>query len=73
MGICTRKTCVSRIYWQELYVAGRLEGQGAGIRMKYSETTPESLAEVVLSNLGKDVHYPRIPTDGARKAAQIIN
>jgi UDP:flavonoid glycosyltransferase YjiC (YdhE family) len=58
---------------QELYIAGRLERQGAGVRMKYSETTPESLAEVVLSNLGKDVHYPRIPTDGARKAAQIIN
>jgi UDP:flavonoid glycosyltransferase YjiC (YdhE family) len=58
---------------QELYVAGRLERQGAGIRMKFSQTTPESLAEVVLSNLGKDVHYPRIPTDGARTAAQIIN
>ena len=58
---------------QELYIAGRLERQGAGIRMKYSETTPESLAEVVLSNLGKEVEYPNIPTDGAKKAAQIIN
>ena len=58
---------------QQLYIAARLDRQGAGIRMQYSQTTPESLAEMVLSNLGKKLDYPRIPTDGAKTAGHIIN
>jgi len=32
-----------------------------------------SLAEKVISNLGKKVTYAPIPTDGAQKAAQLIS
>ncbi len=41
--------------------------------MQYSQTTPEVLAENVISNIGKKVTYASIPTDGAQKAAQLIN
>ena len=58
---------------QELYITARLERQGAGIRMQYSQTSPESLAEIVLSNLGRELDYPSIPTNGAKRAADIIN
>lgn len=44
----------------------------AGIKMAYSQTTPESLAEAILSNTGKEVTYASIATDGARRAARII-
>ncbi len=58
---------------QQILVAGALKRHGAGINMTYSETTPESLAETILSNIGREVTYPPIPADGARKAAQLIN
>jgi hypothetical protein len=58
---------------QQVHVAGRLARHKAGIRMSYSETTPVTLAERVISNLGKKVSYPPIPTDGAQKAAELIH
>ena len=57
---------------QQIHVAERLARHQAGVKMVYSQTTPEILAEKVIANLGKKVHYPPIPTDGARKAAQLI-
>lgn len=58
---------------QQVHVAGRLERYHTGIKMLYSETTPSSLAETVVANLGKPISHPAIPVDGARKAVQIIN
>lgn len=57
---------------QQIHVAGRLARHQAGVKMVYSQTTPEILAEKVIANLGKEVDYPPIPTDGAQKAAQLI-
>jgi UDP-N-acetylglucosamine:LPS N-acetylglucosamine transferase len=57
---------------QQVHVAGRLARHQAGMKMMYSETTPEILAEKVIANLGKEVYYPRIPVNGAQKAAQLI-
>jgi UDP:flavonoid glycosyltransferase YjiC (YdhE family) len=58
---------------QNLVVAKRLERHGAGQRMLYSETTPEGLAEAVVGQLGREAIWPLIATDGARRAAQLIN
>jgi predicted glycosyltransferase len=58
---------------QQIHVAGRVARHGAGIKMQYSRTTPEMLAEMIVSNIGKQVSYPPIPTDGAKKAVQVIN
>ncbi len=57
---------------QQIYIPERLARHRAGVRMSYYETTPEVLAEKVIANLGKDVKYAQIPTDGAQKAAQLI-
>jgi hypothetical protein len=40
-------------------------------RMQYPQTTAESLTEIVLSNLGREVDYSPIPTDGAKQVAHI--
>ncbi|MFC1792357.1 glycosyltransferase [Planctomycetota bacterium] len=57
---------------QQVHVAGRLARHKAGVKMVYSQTTPEILAEKVIANLGKNVDYPPIPVQGAQKAAQLI-
>jgi len=58
---------------QQMHVARRLARHRAGIKMAYAQTTPETLARTVLSSLGKEVDYPPVAVDGARKAAQVIN
>jgi UDP-N-acetylglucosamine:LPS N-acetylglucosamine transferase len=58
---------------QQLYVAERLARQGAGIKMRFYETTPESLAEAIRKNIGKEVTWAPIRVDGAQKAAKLIN
>ena len=58
---------------QQIHVAERLVRHQAGVKMVYSQTTPEILAEKVITNLGKEVDYPPIPVNGAQKAAQLIS
>lgn len=60
-------------YEQRIHVPHRLVRHKAGVHMEYSETTPESLAEAILENLGREVNYPDIPTDGVQKAAKLIS
>jgi len=62
----------SRFSDQQTQVAPALKRHGAGINMTYSKTTPESLAEAIISNIGKEVTYAPIPADGAQKAAKLI-
>lgn len=57
---------------QEIHVAERLTRHQAGVRMSYSRTNPRILAEKIVSNLGKDVHFASIPTDGAKRVAHYI-
>jgi UDP-N-acetylglucosamine:LPS N-acetylglucosamine transferase len=57
---------------QQVHVAGRLARHQAGVKMVYSQTNPEILAEKVIANLGKNVDYSMIPVQGAQKAAQLI-
>lgn len=57
---------------QQDYIACRLERHKAGIKMQYSQTTPGSLAETVIANIGKNVSYAPMRTDGAQQAAKFI-
>jgi UDP:flavonoid glycosyltransferase YjiC (YdhE family) len=58
---------------QNLVVAKRLERHGADERVLYSETTPEKLAEAAVEQLRREASWPPIPTDGARRSAELIN
>ncbi len=58
---------------QQVHVAGRLARHRAGVRMAFSRTTPELLAEAIIEHLGKEATWPPIRTDGARRAAQLIS
>lgn len=57
---------------QRIHVAGRLERHGAGVRLEYREMTPEKLADIILANVGREVRYPPIATDGAKNAAALL-
>jgi UDP-N-acetylglucosamine:LPS N-acetylglucosamine transferase len=58
---------------EQEYVAKRLARYSAGVRMNYSKTTPSILAEQVILHLDKEVSYNPINTDGALRAARIID
>jgi len=60
-------------FGQQVYVAGQLARHRAGAKMQFSRTSPESLAEMVVANLGKEVDYAAIPTDGAQRAAHLVS
>lgn len=53
-------------------VARNLSRRGAGMRMNLSQTTSAALAEKISSMINTRVSYPKIPTDGAQKAAELI-
>ena len=57
---------------QQIYIPGRLTRHRAGIKMAFYQTTPEFLAETAVANLGKEVDYAIIPTDGPQKAAHLV-
>lgn len=57
---------------QELHVAPRIERSGAGVRMNFSETTPNGLARKVMTLLSKEVHYRPIRIGGETRAASLI-
>lgn len=57
---------------QRTHVAGRIERHRAGVRLEFNATTPEQLASAVLSNIGTEVGYPAIATNGGSRAAELI-
>jgi len=57
---------------QSFHVAHRLDRYGAGRRMDYDESTPTSIAEAIAEEIGRDVDYLPVETDGARRAAERI-
>ena len=58
---------------QQNDVAYHLDRDKVGVRMSYNSTTPEKLASVTLENLGKQVNYPKIRTEGAKLVAEYVS
>ncbi len=57
---------------QNYHVRYRLDQYGAGRYMEYAATDVESLADAIATEVGRDVHYRPVETDGARIAASLI-
>jgi hypothetical protein len=57
---------------QNFHVRHRLERYGAGRRMDFEESTPEVIAEAIATEIGRDVDYRPVETDGATRAAARI-
>jgi predicted glycosyltransferase len=57
---------------QRVHVRHRLERYGAGRCMEFDESTPESIADAIAEEIGRDVDYLEVETDGAARAAALI-
>jgi len=57
---------------QNFHVPHRLRRYGSGRRLDYADITPGHLAEVVAAEIGKNVSYLPVTTDGAARAAALL-
>ena len=57
---------------QNLHVRHRLARDRAGRCMDYDSTTPEDIAAAIASEIGRDVDYRPVATDGAARAAAML-
>jgi pimeloyl-ACP methyl ester carboxylesterase/predicted glycosyltransferase len=57
---------------QNFHVRHRLERYGAGRRMDFDQATPSAIADAIATEIGREVDYLPVETDGARRAAQKI-
>jgi pimeloyl-ACP methyl ester carboxylesterase len=57
---------------QNFHVRHRLERYRAGRCMDFDESTPESIATAIAEEIGRDVDYEPVETDGAARAAARI-
>ena len=57
---------------QNHHVRARLDRYRAGRQMDYDEIDPDTLADAISQEVGKDVDYLDVETDGAARAAAMI-
>jgi predicted glycosyltransferase len=57
---------------QRIHVAHRLDRYRAGRRMEFDDSPPELIAEAIAQEIGGEVDYLPVETDGARRAAERI-
>ena len=57
---------------QNFHVRHRLDQYGAGRHMDFRSTDPDLLAEAIATEVGRQVHYHSVETDGAQRAARLI-
>jgi hypothetical protein len=58
---------------QRFHLAHRLDRYRAGRRMGFEGATPDVIAQAIAEEIGRDVDYRSVETDGARLAAQRIS
>jgi pimeloyl-ACP methyl ester carboxylesterase/predicted glycosyltransferase len=57
---------------QNFHVRHRLERYGAGRRMDFDESPPEVIAAAIAEEIGREVNYRDVETDGAARAARSL-
>jgi predicted glycosyltransferase len=57
---------------QNFHVAHRLGRYNAGRRMEFATATPEVIADAIAAEIGREVDYRPVETDGAARAASLI-
>src|SRR6187402_636220 len=57
---------------QNRHVRHRLERYGAGRRMDYDDSSPDAIAVAIAEEVGREVEYRPVESDGAARAAALI-
>jgi pimeloyl-ACP methyl ester carboxylesterase/predicted glycosyltransferase len=55
---------------QNFHVHHRLQRYGAGRRMEFDDSPPDAIAAAIAQEMGRQVDYRPVETDGARRAAE---
>ena len=63
---------LARHFEQNFHVRHRLGRYRAGRCMDYQTTTPAGIADAIASEIGRDVDYRPVATDGAARAASLL-
>ena len=63
---------LKRHFEQNLHVAHRLRRYGAGRRMDFDSSPPEVIASAIAQEIGREVDYLPVASDGAARAASLI-
>ena len=58
---------------QNMHVAHRLNRYGAGRRMDFDTAGPDAIAAAIAEEIGRNVDYRPVETDGARRAAEKLS
>jgi UDP-N-acetylglucosamine:LPS N-acetylglucosamine transferase len=59
-------------YEQQICVSGKAERHKAGVKMIFSETTPENLAKTIEQNIGIQTSYKPIRTGGEKRMGELM-
>jgi pimeloyl-ACP methyl ester carboxylesterase/predicted glycosyltransferase len=57
---------------QQIHVRHRLERHRAGRPLDFASSTPDSIADAIVAELGSVPDHRRVPSDGARRAATLL-
>jgi pimeloyl-ACP methyl ester carboxylesterase/predicted glycosyltransferase len=57
---------------QNVHVPHRLAQYGGGVRVDWRDAAPAALADLIKANIGSDVSYRPVETDGAVRAAALL-
>jgi UDP:flavonoid glycosyltransferase YjiC (YdhE family) len=57
---------------QNHHVHHRLQRYGAGRRMDFDDSPPDAIASAIAQEIGRDVDYRPVASDGAARAAALI-
>jgi pimeloyl-ACP methyl ester carboxylesterase/predicted glycosyltransferase len=57
---------------QNFHVAHRLDRYGAGIRMEFASSTPDMIADVMVTALKRPLQFRPVEADGAVRAARML-
>jgi pimeloyl-ACP methyl ester carboxylesterase/predicted glycosyltransferase len=63
---------LARHFEQQIHVPRRLAQYGAGRRLDYAAADQETLAEAIVSEIGRPVGYRPVETDGAARVADLL-
>ena len=63
---------LERHFEQNRHVAHRLDRHGAGRRMRFADAPPDAIAVAIAEEIGREVAYRPVTTDGAARAASLI-
>ncbi len=63
------RPCPNLHYEQNFHVRHRLSRYGAGRAMDFDAATPDAIAAAVAEEIGREIDYRPVETDGAARAA----